>query len=367
MALTYAQVIDKIEQEIQDTTNLIYDATELDQALTAGLERISRVRPYPVKYTFSTTADSKKLTIADHHRYNILSIGKWPGPHLEFRVNKNPEQKRNFYIEGNNEYIVLDIDSYPSALESVYVWLNRLHVLQATTGTNDGAGLIDNTGGYAAGISTIHVDGLDNAKTVLADTRLAITGDSTVYTIIDDATTSANDQGECDLNITPPLAAAVLNDVVVTLSLHPSTLSWDLEEALIKITAGLASISKAHKLVNQAHAAIASLTTAGAAVALVDGRIDQAILDLAAGRLVIPTVNIGEAVGGYANYASREIAAAISRLSEGRGSFDKAGFEMRISGAAANLIAQGRLLIAEAERFLWKYTKERITFSYPRV
>ena len=85
----------------------------------------------------------------------------------------------------------------------------------ATAGTNDGAGLIDNGAGYAAGTTTIHVDGLGNAKTVVAGSCLSIGG--YYYAVTTGGTSSADAEGEMDIVISPGLYAAVSDGDAVTL------------------------------------------------------------------------------------------------------------------------------------------------------
>ncbi|MRR13785.1 hypothetical protein EG835_15355, partial [bacterium] len=80
--------------------------------------------------------------------------------------------------------------------------------------SNDGAGAIDNGAGYTAGVTTIHVDGLGNNKTVLAGSPIKI--GSYYYVVTTNATSSADAEGECDLLISPALKAAVVDDAVVT-------------------------------------------------------------------------------------------------------------------------------------------------------
>ncbi len=84
----------------------------------------------------------------------------------------------------------------------------------------DLAGAIDLTAGYAKGVETIHVDALTDGGTIFAGDTFLITGDDTQYTVTADATFTST---ESDINISPPLQAAVLNDAVVTFVLQPET------------------------------------------------------------------------------------------------------------------------------------------------
>lgn len=83
----------------------------------------------------------------------------------------------------------------------------------------DIAGTVVVDGTVASG-TTLHVDGFSSATgTVYEGTRFVIDGDATVYTVTADATIANN---ECDLIITPTLAAQATNEAAITFQSAPS-------------------------------------------------------------------------------------------------------------------------------------------------
>jgi hypothetical protein len=89
-------------------------------------------------------------------------------------------------------------------------------VLQAPC--NDLVGALNDVANYAAGVSTIDVDGLTAAAIYPAGIKFRITGDLTVYTTTIQKTTAAG--AFTGLTFTPPLAAAALDNAVVTFEVH---------------------------------------------------------------------------------------------------------------------------------------------------
>ncbi len=80
-----------------------------------------------------------------------------------------------------------------------------------------GTVLVDGT--VASG-TTLHVDGFSSATgTVYEGTRFVIQNDATVYTVVSDATIANN---ECDLIITPTLAAQADNEETITFQSAPT-------------------------------------------------------------------------------------------------------------------------------------------------
>lgn len=73
------------------------------------------------------------------------------------------------------------------------------------------AGAIDLTAGYAAGTTTVHIDGLASADTIAKGTILTITGNTGQYVITADTLLSGN---EADFPIYPALNAAVADGAV---------------------------------------------------------------------------------------------------------------------------------------------------------
>jgi hypothetical protein len=94
----------------------------------------------------------------------------------------------------------------------------------------DAAGAVDfgsgTTGVYAAGLSTIHIDGItDNATLLIGDSFVA-TNHSQRYVLTANGTESGT--GDFDLTFSPPLKAALDEDEVITFTLTGSAKSQNL-------------------------------------------------------------------------------------------------------------------------------------------
>jgi hypothetical protein len=94
----------------------------------------------------------------------------------------------------------------------------------------DATGAVDfgsgTTAVYAAGVSTIHIDGLTDNGTLLIGDSFIITGDSQRYVLT--ANGSESGTGDFDITFAPPLKQAVDEDTVVTFTLTGSAKSQNL-------------------------------------------------------------------------------------------------------------------------------------------
>jgi len=126
MSYTLTEIRDKIEQILQDTSNQIWDTTEIDKAINDALVELSRYSPYIVKETLTTTGGSKDLDISSVS--NLLYVDE-----VEFRVDKNPKCFRNFTIREN--ILTMDVDFMPAVNENVYLYCANPHVLTDSTST----------------------------------------------------------------------------------------------------------------------------------------------------------------------------------------------------------------------------------------
>lgn len=77
----------------------------------------------------------------------------------------------------------------------------------------DAVGAIDNGAGYAKGVSTIHLDAMTDGGTWVIGDTFVIAGNTQRYAVTANVTFTG---AEGDVSFTPPLAAAVVDDVVVT-------------------------------------------------------------------------------------------------------------------------------------------------------
>lgn len=231
MPMLYTEIRDACEAILQDSTNLIFTVAELDVLIPLGLSELSYFKPRGVKETVTTTA-SKDLTLSTENKRKLLWVEKV----------EDSTSFRNFTRWG--DIVTMDIDSAPSAGESVYLYLAKKHILQKEVGATELTGTIKTEA--AAGISYIVVTSLGTGS-VKEDTQLTIESDTTTYTVITDATISGTD---ATLYITPVTSKIEVVGKVVTLSLSVSTLDPEEETLLADLVAGRAAINKAVDFVN---------------------------------------------------------------------------------------------------------------------
>lgn len=96
-------------------------------------------------------------------------------------------------------------------------WFENQNTPTHSSGTcADVDGAIDNGAGYAAGSTTIHIDGVTSGGTAKAGDIVTISGHTKKYAITTDVTFTS---GEADVVISPGLESAVVDDQVVALVL----------------------------------------------------------------------------------------------------------------------------------------------------
>ncbi len=121
-ARTLAQLIDKCEQELQDTANSVWSVAELTQYIKDALIEVAFYVPYNVKATLTTTA-SKELSVSTIE--DLLAISR-----LEYKVDQTDREFRNWeWLD--DKTIRMDIESLPSAGASVYLFCEKAHHLDA--------------------------------------------------------------------------------------------------------------------------------------------------------------------------------------------------------------------------------------------
>jgi len=285
---------------------------------------------------------------------------------------------RNFSVEG--DILQVDIDSDPpsskntNAQVEVGVWFRKRHFVSQLT---DLDGAVDLTAGYAAGLQTIHVDGLAATEVIAADQEFTVAGLRGTYKLTA-ATTLASNEG--DITFWPPLESAIEDGDAVTFK--GSTLSRKLERMVVELAAGRAAYSKAATVMVQANAAITSAASAATALALMTAKVlrqvtdagsartasallDEIILEanteidkiaaevalantaLDSGNALINTVTVGAGVPG--NYAAE----AAQRINTGKGYLETArGYLEQVRGGAENtrvLIELGASELAGAQ------------------
>ena len=265
---TYVELTNRVEEFLQDSTNVLFTADEIQSMFTDILYRIASYKLVITRHSLTTIADSKELQIA--------TIDDLIDPlYAEYTVDKNPRNFRNIIRRGN--LVELDINIKPTAGETAYLYCKKPHRINQMT---DLAGAIDLPGDtYAAGDTTIHVDGLETSVTIPVDTEFTIAGIGGVYRLTAAATISSN---EGDLTFFPGLAAAAADGIVVTF--EQSTLDGLLEDLFINFVAARVAISKSSKYLQQINTALTAMLAVNTALDLVAAKALRQVTDVASGR-----------------------------------------------------------------------------------
>jgi len=235
--LTHAELATRIESLVGTDLVAYWTSAGVITQMEAILKKMSRRVPYvtsqrhpsdravPIRGEYTTDGTTRDIVLTDWDSDDTVKIAQLDG--VEYLVDKSPKEYINHTRSG--KIVTLAVDAIPTASLSVYIYPQRLHILQAAIGTTDTAGVV--TAAIAA--TSLALTSLGTG-TINKYTKLVITGDTTEYmvkatvTIADAAATVA---------ITPPLVAAATGKVV-TLSLNDSTLTPDLEEILVDWTSG---------------------------------------------------------------------------------------------------------------------------------
>ncbi len=226
---TYAQLLASIEQTLIDLAATSFLAAEYTQAINQTKINLAQYVPYVMRHTATTVVDSRDIELGNIN--NLIEVQE-----LEYPIDEYPHSFRNFERRGMTLSMLLD--TAPDEAESAYLWIAKPHVIMAAT---DLVGAVDLTAGYAAGVTTIHVDGLGSADVLEEDSVFTIAGLSGSYRLTA-PTTLATSEG--DITFDPGLAAAVLNDAVLTFYAS-SLFDPRIENIFIDMAAAQMAINKA--------------------------------------------------------------------------------------------------------------------------
>ncbi len=233
-------------------------------AADATLEKVVHNTTDDTWATVKTYSSSSVLALSvdiftsgeQYEIYNRRCWGKrqiWIGDVVDYirlhRVEYPVGSPRNFKHLSNN-VIELDVakvgDSNPTlaTLEPVDVLIlfAKPHVLSQLS---DWAGEVDLGAGYAAGTTTIHVDGLATAETIEEGEQFYLENHRTLYTITADTTLSSN---EGDITFYPGLEGAVIDNDDITFV--KSSLLADDEDILAELVAARLLLYHAPKFIN---------------------------------------------------------------------------------------------------------------------
>ena len=128
MALKLSEVIAKVRQVLRDqfaTIPVEWTDAQITAHIESTLKELSRVSSYQTKETKTTTSGSKDIDISAIT--NLLYVDR-----VEFRVDQNPKEFRNFEVWGNT--LTMDISSLPG-VEDAYLYCAKIHTLTEAAST----------------------------------------------------------------------------------------------------------------------------------------------------------------------------------------------------------------------------------------
>ncbi|KKK70726.1 hypothetical protein LCGC14_2921100, partial [marine sediment metagenome] len=96
---SYAEILNDAETLVQDAgvdpgtpgANTVFATAELDALMPFALTRISQFKPWQIKTTKSTVADTRDITLTTGDKWRKLGIEK-----LEYEKDKDPRQFRGY-------------------------------------------------------------------------------------------------------------------------------------------------------------------------------------------------------------------------------------------------------------------------------
>lgn len=405
MSLTYASFRDAIEALLGDSSNAIYTTAELDVVIAEGLKEYALYKPniVPVEVTvearYGTASSTSTSHLVDATKVQFLStdVGKviynstdktWAVvtaytstsdvtlsadimasgesyyifnedctnacqlnienvtdyvgiESVEFPIGR----KRSFTLNGDILEIQLDYTPGDTSLSNAdkiaLISFNKRHKLSQLT---DFAGAVNNAGGYAAGSTSMAVNGLQASGTIEADQEFTVAGIRGTYTVTSAATISTN---AATISFYPGLQSAVANSAVV--NFKQSSLKPQDEQILENYIAGKAAVSKALSLYHEGQGAIAIVATAATAIGNMSARLTQAITDIAAGRTETAKISaILDEANTEADLMNAQVDLAVTALSSGNSLINT----IPLGGGASEYMAQARTDVNNAIGFM---------------
>jgi len=148
-----------------------------------------------------------------------------------------------------NNILRLKVDTEPpntkdsDAPDEVWIYFAMLHWLSKLTTL---LGKVDLVAGYAAGVTSIHVDDMTANDIILKGAPFKIDGVRGIYFADYQRTLTS---GESDVSFWPPLSDAVVDDT--TVRFISNTMDYKLEGIYADLVAGKAAISKSRYYINR--------------------------------------------------------------------------------------------------------------------
>ncbi len=234
MPLTHAEILARIQTDAWTAINTDWSATIIATKMGSILKKLSQVVPWvpPTYSVYVTDGTTRNITLTDWDAFDLVAIFQENG--IEHPVDQSPKQYRNFPVDWRpgRKVLPLVLDDIPDADESIYIYPQRLHILQSAIGTTDTAGFIHTDA--AIGATSLVLDSFGTSLVVNKYTKLTIGTDPTEYMV----TATVSIAGIFTVGIFPPLVAATTDGDAVTLALADSTLTPSLEEIFIDWVVG---------------------------------------------------------------------------------------------------------------------------------
>jgi len=144
-----------------------------------------------------------------------------------------------------------------------------------------------------------------------------------------------------------------------------STLSPELERIIVSLASARLAVSKGASLLNEATNAISILTNVETEIGNMTNRIQRAIDDLTAGRLLINKINVGGSPeDDYARYASGELNNAGAYLNKARGHMMEITSKLNLNRSWQNYQTWGERKLAIVLSELKRLVKPKIGRLY---
>lgn len=241
-----------------DTTETQFRATDVDKVIFNTTDRTwavvtAFVSTSQLTLSVDIMANTEKYEMYNRDCWNnrqiyIGDVEDFVGENhgvtqVEYKIGLVPPMLRNFEVDGDVLTVLLnasppDSKDADAIIEVNITFATRQQVSQLT----DLAGAVDLVAGYAADLTTIHVDALAATEVIAEDQEFTIASLRGKYRTTAAVTLAGN---EADISFWPPLRESVAdNDVVTFLG---SSLTRDQERMVVALAAAQAAISKANQ------------------------------------------------------------------------------------------------------------------------
>jgi len=170
---------------------------------------------------------------------------------IEYPILQDPPSflRRGQWEMQENNILRLKVDAEPpntkdsDAADEVWIYFKLMHWLSKLTTL---LGKIDLVAGYAAGVTTVHIDDMTASDVILKGQSFKIDGVRGIYVADYQRTLTS---GESDVTFFPPLSDATVDDT--TVRFISNTLDFQSEGLFADLVAGKVAMSKARSYINK--------------------------------------------------------------------------------------------------------------------